>query len=290
MAKLLLFDWDGTVLDTQRAKDISWLLAALAAKRQFDLAMCETLTTPEGIAHISELLAAYARELARVHQLAGMSRKDSATQVCEIFRLPHSPTALCEVREKIRRPLLDSPLFCKPCDGAPEFLALIGEFRPAVKAAVVSNTTSSDVRRQIAIFAVPDIFLFLECVGDAHDSDIADKDAKAAAYTTACARAGVSHSDAIAFEDSRSGIHSAQRSGLFTIGICRSPEEPLPADMCICPSLAVLTTQPVLNALVSRSPARCGDIIRAQLGASAWSAPAPDRAAPRRGRTNRTLQ
>jgi len=288
MARLLLFDWDGTIFDSQRAKETSWALAALASRGVWDLAWCARLTTPDGIAHITQLLAACAEELARLHQFAGMSRKDTAERVRDVFRLSASASTLGEIRDQIRQPLLDSPLFCRPCSGASEFLALLSEFRPAVKAAVVTQTTSADVRRQIKLFAIPDIFTFLECAGDACYHGVDVPDVKAAAYAAACARAEVPPSDAIAFEDSPSGVLSARHSGIFTIGICASTDDQLPADLCVCPGFGVLDTQPVVTALLSRPPARCRDIICAQVGASAWPVPNSGRALPpRKGRGGR---
>jgi HAD superfamily hydrolase (TIGR01509 family) len=196
----VLFDCDGLLLDTETC----WTRAETA------------------------LFARYGRSygLAEKEALIG-STFDAAGRI--IGRLLDQPDRADSLWDELYA-LATEELACG-ADPMPGAVALVAALRGRRPIAVVSNTPRELVLGMLGQAGFADVFDLVIC-GD----DVAEPKPAPDLYLRACALLDGNPADAIALEDSSTGVASARAAGVYVIGIPTLPTSRLDADL-LAPSL-----------------------------------------------------
>lgn len=126
---------------------------------------------------------------------------------------------------------LASEELTRGADPMPGAVALVTALRGRRPIAVVSNTSRELVLKMLAQAGFADIFDLIIC-GD----EVAEPKPAPDLYLRACTLLGGNPADAIALEDSSTGVASARAAGVYVIGIPSLPTSRLDADL-LAPSL-----------------------------------------------------
>ena len=116
-------------------------------------------------------------------------------------------------------------------DPMPGAVALVEALHGRRPIAVVSNTPRELVLRMLAQAGFSDIFDLVVC-----SDEVAEPKPAPDLYLRACTVLGGNPADAIALEDSSTGVASARAAGVYVIGIPSLPTSRLDADL-LAPSL-----------------------------------------------------
>lgn len=182
--KALLFDMDGTMIDSD----------------------------PIHIAVFIEFLAVFGVRLTEAEYMANMHGRQNV----DIFReiLPDAdPHALDKAKEAAYRTRLGPDT--QPMPGLRDLLAFAE--REGLKTAVVTNACRENVEKVLSVFGMSDRFDAIS-LGD----DCEHGKPHPEAYLNALAALGLAADEALAFEDSPSGIRAATGAGIPTIGMASS--------------------------------------------------------------------
>ncbi|MDJ0556127.1 MAG: HAD family phosphatase [Microcoleaceae cyanobacterium MO_207.B10] len=132
--------------------------------------------------------------------------------------LPHlSPTEAQKLAIDKEARFREIALNLKPLTGLWEFIEWIEQQK--LQKAVVTNAPPENVKFMLDILQLADIF---ELVILAGEMTVGKPDP--APYKLCLEKLGISAAEAIAFEDSRSGIKSAVGAGIYTIGVASTHE------------------------------------------------------------------
>ena len=210
----VLFDCDGLLLDTETC----WTRAETA------------------------LFARYGHSygLAEKEALIGSTFDAAGRIIGRLLDQPDRADALWDELYTLASEELSSGV--EPMRGATALVAALRGRRPI---AVVSNSPSEVVLRMLAQAGFADVFDLVIC-GD----EVAKPKPAPDLYLRACALLDGNPADAIALEDSSTGVASARAAGVYVIGIPSLPTSRLDADL-LAPSLEHLD---VWNALKLTPP------------------------------------
>lgn len=192
MIKAILFDLDGTMADTDPIHFLTW----------------------------QDVLRPYGLEFDKPFYNANFSGRLNQKIIQDL--LPHlsllEGEALSDRKEAEFRRRAEASL--SPLQGLPNFLMWMEE--QAIARAVVTNAPKANAEFMLRVLHVTDLFPTL-VLGEELPKGKPDP----LPYQTALERLGVMAEDAIAFEDSPSGLRSAVAAGISTIGIAstQTPEE-----------------------------------------------------------------
>lgn len=192
--RALLFDLDGTLVDSDPIHERGWV----------------------------ELLKPYGITVDPVLYRTRFSGRLNPEIVAEF--LPHldreANLALCETKEALFRSLTPR------LDPLPGVVALIERARRnGVKIAVVTNAPRVNVDHMLAALGLADIW-DEQVVAD----EIGIGKPDPGPYREALRRFAVAPGDALAFEDSASGVRSASGAGIHTVGLLTSHSETVLRD------------------------------------------------------------
>jgi HAD superfamily hydrolase (TIGR01509 family) len=196
----VLFDCDGLLLDTETC----WTRAETA------------------------LFARYGRSygLAEKEALIGSTFDAAGRIIGCLLDQPDRADALWDELYALASKELSSGI--EPMPGAAALVAALRERRPI---AVVSNSPREVVLAMLAQAGFADVFDLVIC-GD----EVAEPKPAPDLYLRACALLDGNPADAIALEDSSTGVASARAAGVYVIGIPSLPTSRLDADL-LAPSL-----------------------------------------------------
>jgi len=196
----VLFDCDGLLLDTETC----WTRAETA------------------------LFARYGRSygLAEKEALIGSTFDAAGRIIGCLLDQPDRADALWDELYALASKELSSGI--EPMPGAAALVAALRERRPI---AVVSNSPWEVVLAMLAQAGFADVFDLVIC-GD----EVAEPKPAPDLYLRACALLDGNSADAIALEDSSTGVASARAAGVYVIGIPSLPTSRLDADL-LAPSL-----------------------------------------------------
>jgi beta-phosphoglucomutase-like phosphatase (HAD superfamily) len=218
-----IFDYDGVIIRSEQGKALSWLLAALYIKGEVSEEFLRRLRVGDSAAVGESCGLARQRwpqEMDAVVALSGLSREETCHAVWEKlldgYEGPLNPRDL----EQIRASIKDS-LILAHSEPIPGTVTFIQEALNKLLLALVTQATQSDVEEQAKAFRLPlSAFQVIECCGDPFYKDLPKTtDKKAFAYAIACAKLGLRPSEALAIEDSTSGLAAATAAGLTCIGL-----------------------------------------------------------------------
>ncbi len=262
MKTLLNIDWDETVVHSEEAKAMTWLFAALRLLGLIDEFLVNDVKGGGRINEAKQILESHADKLRAIQDLKGLSRSATALGVCKGLLLPTTPEELAEFRNETRRPLLEA--LTRPIKGAVDFLEI--GYAKGLTLAVVTQTTSEDIERQIERFDIPRVFSTLACAGDPRFRTD-QGDAKATAHQRVCRQFSLPPSSVVAIDDSEAGIQSARSIGMPTIAVTCSPDKRVPAaDLNVHPDLGSLARDDVVELLANEPPHQSLREIRMLLG------------------------
>jgi HAD superfamily hydrolase (TIGR01509 family) len=196
----VLFDCDGLLLDTETC----WTRAETA------------------------LFARYGRSysLAEKEALIGSTFDVAGRIIGRLLDQPDRADALWNELYALASEELSSGV--EPMPGA---VALVAALRGRQPIAVVSNSPREVVLAMLAQAGFADVFNLVIC-GD----EVAEPKPAPDLYLRACALLGGNPADAVALEDSSTGVASARAAGVYVIGIPSLPTSRLDADL-LAPSL-----------------------------------------------------
>jgi len=191
----VLFDCDGLLLDTETC----WTRAETA------------------------LFARYGRSygLAEKEALIGSTFDAAGRIIGRLLDQPERADALWDELYALASEELSSGV--EPMQGA---VALVAALRGRRPIAVVSNSPSEVVLRMLAQAGFADVFDLVIC-GD----EVAEPKPAPDLYLRACALLNGNPADAVALEDSSTGVASARAAGVYVIGIPSLPTSRLDADL-----------------------------------------------------------
>jgi HAD superfamily hydrolase (TIGR01509 family) len=127
---------------------------------------------------------------------------------------------------------------CEAMPGAAELARALR--RGGVPIALASNSRQGQVRAALEAAGLAEVFDVVVCVGDDDGGrEIPPKPAPEV-YLRACALLDVPPADAVALEDSQTGVDAGRRAGLRVIGVPSLPGQTLEADVVV-PSLAAVS-------------------------------------------------
>jgi HAD superfamily hydrolase (TIGR01509 family) len=127
------------------------------------------------------------------------------------------------------------------CVAMPGAVELAGALRRAgIPIALASNTRRAHVELALAAAGLADVFEVIVSAGDACGGRPLPPKPAPDIYLRACALLQVDPADAIALEDSPTGVQAGRQAGLRVIGVPSLEEHVLEADAVI-PSLAALS-------------------------------------------------
>ncbi|MBK4732264.1 HAD family phosphatase [Oxynema sp. CENA135] len=179
----ILFDLDGTLANTDPIHFLTW----------------------------QELLRTYDLEIDREFYQKQMSGRLNPAIVADL--LPHlSPEQAARVADEKEAQFRQFATQLQPLSGLTELLAWASD--RALKCAVVTNAPRENVRFMLDILHLSDRFA---PVTIAEDLPAGKPDPLP--YQQTLQQLGLSPQEAIAFEDSPSGIRSATAAGIYTIGV-----------------------------------------------------------------------
>lgn len=191
----VLFDCDGLLLDTETC----WTRAETA------------------------LFARYGRSygLAEKEALIGSTFDAAGRIIGRLLDQPERADALWDELYALASEELSSGV--EPMQGA---VALVAALRGRRPIAVVSNSPSEVVLRMLAQAGFADVFDLVIC-GD----EVAEPKPAPDLYLRACTLLNGNPADAVALEDSSTGVASARAAGVYVIGIPSLPTSRLDADL-----------------------------------------------------------
>jgi HAD superfamily hydrolase (TIGR01509 family) len=191
----IVFDCDGTLVDTQD----TWDNAYTAVCARYGLTLDNT-----GLGRlVGRGLEDLGHELARLLNMHGQHQRLSA----ELLELADADP--------------DQVVAAMP--GAAEIVAALAGRRPL---AVASNTPRAVVEGYLSTIGIRHHFAVVMGGDDVHRPKPAPD-----VYLTACDRLACSPADAIAVEDSPTGVSAGRAAGLFVVGVPSSPALRLAADV-----------------------------------------------------------
>jgi beta-phosphoglucomutase-like phosphatase (HAD superfamily) len=215
--RALIFDYDGVVLGSERAKAAGWAIAALFIDGKLPVALFDRLSDGDS-ASASEAYRWITERrpdaLEAIINVSGLSRRATCRAVWEsllsAYEGPLTESDLAALRESIKDPLVRT---CSlPIRGT---LDLIQTARWRLALGLVTQAFRKDVEDQAKHFAIPlNAFEVAEFCGGA-----ACADEKATSYARACERLGVSSSEVLVFEDSLFGLQAATSANLACIAL-----------------------------------------------------------------------
>jgi HAD superfamily hydrolase (TIGR01509 family) len=206
----VLFDCDGLLLDTETC----WTRAETA------------------------LFARYGRSygLAEKEALIGSTFDAAGRIIGRLLDQPNRADALWDELYALASEELSSGV--EPMPGAAALVAALRGRRPI---AVVSNSPKDVVLAMLAQAGFADVFDLVIC-GD----EVAEPKPAPDLYLRACALLDGNPADAVALEDSSTGVASARAAGVYVIGIPSLPTSRLDADL-VAPSLEHLAVWQALK-------------------------------------------
>jgi cobalt/nickel transport system ATP-binding protein len=215
----LVFDFDGTILDTERSVHVSW----------------------------TELWAEHGHELSRARWQSIIGTEHGFDPWAELERLVGHP--LDPSLQERRRARRDEDLFAQ--EVRPGVLAWLDEAdRLGVPVAIASSSPPEWVDGHLVRLGLLDRFAFLACC----DGDVPSKP-DPTSFRLACEAIGADPACSVAVEDSPHGIAAAVAAGLLTVAV----PHPLTADLdlsvadLVVESLADLALADVLARSAARS-------------------------------------
>lgn len=196
----MLFDCDGLLLDTETC----WTRAEMA------------------------LFARYGRSYG-VHEKEALigSTFDAAGRI--LGRLLDQPTRADELWDELHA--LATEELSHGVEPMPGAAALVAALRGRRPIAVVSNSPRQLVLSMLTQAGFADVFDVVICA-----DEVAEPKPAPDLYLRACTLLGGNPADAIALEDSSTGVASARAAGVYVIGIPSLPTSRLDADL-LAPSL-----------------------------------------------------
>ncbi|HEY3523424.1 MAG TPA: HAD family phosphatase [Candidatus Limnocylindrales bacterium] len=181
--RAVVFDMDGLLLDSERAWE--------AAERRF--------------------MAAHGTELTEDDRRASLGR--SVDEVVGWFagRIGWPPDRVGELRDQLMGLVWAEYTQISPMQGAQE---LVARLRGRVRLGIASNTDRALVEHALVASGLADAFDAVVTADDVeHPKPAAD------VYLLACARLGVRPEEAVALEDSETGVAAAKAAGVWCIAV-----------------------------------------------------------------------
>lgn len=181
--RAVVFDMDGLLLDSERAWE--------AAERR--------------------LMARHGMDLTEADRLASLGRSVDDVIGWYGARLGVRPERLAELRDELMALVREEYADIEPMPGARE---LVDSLRGRVPLAVASNTDRALVDHTLAATGFAEAMDVVVTV-----DDVANAKPAPDIYLLATERLGVRPDEAVALEDSETGIRSAKAAGLFTVAV-----------------------------------------------------------------------
>lgn len=223
----LLFDWDGVLIRSENAKTASWVLAALIAGGSVPADLIGLLTAGAEHHRREAVRATFAfleeehlEALETVRRFAGLPRETTRKAVCAAL-LPHHADENLEVQVERIREQIKNTLVLMDAEPIVGTIRLVRSVPRSCRLGLVTQSGLRDVRSVAKAKKLP-IGAFRVCVSAAGRAPVPLADAtdpKTAAYEVALQRLSVRAAQAIAFEDSDSGIAAAQAAGVSSIAL-----------------------------------------------------------------------
>jgi HAD superfamily hydrolase (TIGR01509 family) len=270
----ILLDWDGLVVDSQPAKNSSWVLSALFHRGIVEAETIDALrktrraTDPEAARvaarHAVTLLATqYMDDLATVSTFEGKSRSETLAAVWKTIMHGYTGPATTRDVEAVRNDIKDSLISytATPIAGTVEFIrAAHGRKLPL---GLVTQAKLEDVESLARELEVPiEMFGAKECTGDEFYAHMKGINPKAVAFAVACARLNIDPAASVACDDADAGIEAAVAVGLHCIGLRRPDSRQSFAKASLVVSdLGTLATPEALEALMSPLPFRSLELL-----------------------------
>lgn len=185
--KAVVFDWDGTLVDSQRAYLDSWRIALAAAGHEItsaDLQYAAGRAFPDVLHHFSTQLSVDPKKVE--HEF----RKDFPSRVqAEIVRFPDAVTCAQELQKS------------------------------GIDLAIATQTPRAEFDRALAATGLDGLITTTVC-----RTEVARPKPAPDLYLEVCRRLEREPADCLAIEDSPVGAASARKAGLFVVGIARSAQ------------------------------------------------------------------
>lgn len=210
----MVFDNDGLLLDTEAA----WTRAEVALWARYDMAFT----------------------LDHKRYLIGSSRAVAAVKLCEMLRRPaEEGPGLMDALHDLTMVELLAGVDARP--GAVELLRALREAGTPI--ALASNSERAFVERALAHSPISTGDFAFTIAGDevAHGKPAPD------IYLAACAALGAAPADAVALEDSPSGVKAAHAAGMTVVGVPYLDGIALPEADLLAGSLADAAVHEVLG-------------------------------------------
>ncbi|GLY79137.1 HAD family hydrolase [Actinoallomurus iriomotensis] len=185
--KAVVFDWDGTLVDSQCAYLDSWRVALAAAGRKItgrELQYAVGRAFPDVLHHFSQRLSVDPKKVEREF------RKDFPVRVqAEIVRFPDAVTCAQELQKN------------------------------GIDLAIATQTPRPEFNRALAVTGLDGLITTTVC-----RTEVARPKPAPDLYLEVCRQLRREPTDCLAIEDSRVGAASARDAGLFVVGIARSAQ------------------------------------------------------------------
>lgn len=176
-------------------------------------------------------------------QLLGCAVPEAGRVIARLVGAPEAaaPEIAAALDEGFSRALAEHG--CTPMPGAAELARGLRD--AGVPIAVASNTRKGQVEEALAAGGLIDVFDVVVSAGDSEgDARVLEPKPAPDVYMQACGLLGVEASEALALEDSQTGIDAARAAGMRVIGVPSLPGQTLDADAVVS-SLATLSPRDI---------------------------------------------
>jgi HAD superfamily hydrolase (TIGR01509 family) len=272
----ILFDWDGLIVDSQPAKNSSWVLSALFHRNIVPAEMVNALRKAQRAADPAKarLVAQEAVTLLREQHVAalqtvsafeGLSRRETLEQAWRTLMQGYAGPATKQDVETVRNDIKDALISytSTPIAGTVEFIRAAAGLQLPI--GLVTQAKLEDVESLAGELGVPiDLFGARECTGDEFYAQMKDVNQKAVAFAVACAKLNIDPATSVACDDADAGIEAAVAVGLHCIGLKRrDSRQSFAKASLVLNDLGALATPAALQAFMNLTTAELFPRLRA---------------------------